>query len=92
VVHRLRGRTSNRSVDPVKKSRVLKLYREKYGDFGPTLACEYLSKDDELKVGVETMRQWLIEDELSVPRRRARDKSKGSGLFVSRLGCGLVRV
>jgi hypothetical protein len=70
VVHRLRGRSSNRGVDPLKKSRVLKLYREKYGDFGPTLACEYLAKDDDLQVGVETMRQWLIKDELWVARRR----------------------
>lgn len=70
VVHRLRGRASNRGVDPGKKTRILKLYREKYGDFGPTLACEYLAKEDQEQVGVETLRQWLIEEELWVPRRR----------------------
>jgi hypothetical protein len=70
VVHRLRGRPSNRGVDPGKKARVLELYREKYGDFGPTLACEYLAKEDQEQVGVETLRQWLIEEELWVPRRR----------------------
>ena len=70
VVHRLRGRVSNRGVDPGKKARVLELYREKYGDFGPTLACEYLAKEDELKVGVETLRQWLIGEGLWSSRRR----------------------
>ena len=52
LVHRLRGRISNRGVDPGKKARVLELYREKYGDFGPTLACEYLAKVDQEQVGV----------------------------------------
>ena len=70
LVHRLRGRASNRGVDPGKKARVLELYRTKYGDFGPTLACEYLAKDDQEQVGVETLRQWLIEEELWVARRR----------------------
>jgi len=70
VVHGLRGRPSNRGVEPGKKARVLELYREKYGDFGPTLACEYLAKEDQEQVGVETLRQWLIEEELWVPRRR----------------------
>ncbi len=70
VVHRLRGRSSNRGVDPAKKVRVLKLYREKYGDFGPTLACEYLAKDDQERLSVETLRQWLIGEGLWVSRRR----------------------
>ena len=70
VVHRLRGRVSNRGVDPGKKARVLELYRKKYGDFGPTLACEYLAQEDELTVGVETLRQWLIGEGLWSSRRR----------------------
>ena len=70
VVHRLRGRRSNRGVDPGKKARVLQLYREKYGDFGPTLACEYLAKEDQEQVGVETLRQWLIGEGLWSSRRR----------------------
>ena len=70
MVHRLRGRVSNRGVDPQKKVRVLKWYREKYFDFGPTLACEYLAKDDQEQVGIETLRQWLIGEGLWASRRR----------------------
>ena len=70
VVHRLRGRVSNRGVDPGKKARVLELYRKKYADFGPTLACEYLTQEDGLNVGVETLRQWLIGEGLWSSRRR----------------------
>ena len=60
----------NRGVDPRKKARVLELYREKYADFGPTLSCEYLAKEDELNVEVETLRQWLITEGLWSFRRR----------------------
>ena len=51
------GGSSNRGVDPGKKAHVLDLNREKYGDFGPTLACESLVKEDEQEVGVETLRK-----------------------------------
>ena len=48
----------------------LKGVRSKYSDFGPTLACEYLAKEDALNVGVETLRQWLIAEDLWSSRRR----------------------
>ena len=40
LTHRLRGRASNRGSKAERRERVLELYREKYGDFGPTLATE----------------------------------------------------
>jgi transposase len=70
VVHRLRGRASNRGTDEEKKARVLKLYQEKYWDFGPTLAVEYLAREDGEVVGVETLRGWLKGAGLWQPRRR----------------------
>ncbi len=45
VVHRLRGRASNNRLDEATREAVLRLYREKYHDFGPTLACEKLELD-----------------------------------------------
>lgn len=59
VVHRLRGRRSNRRTDEQRKAHVLKLFEEKYSDFGPTLAAEYLASEDGEAVPVETLRQWL---------------------------------
>src|SRR4051812_32563080 len=38
LVHRLRGRSSNRKTDGPTRDAVLALYRAKYGGFGPTLA------------------------------------------------------
>ncbi|HUS92043.1 MAG TPA: helix-turn-helix domain-containing protein, partial [Phycisphaerae bacterium] len=38
VIHKLRGRPSNRQKDPEFRQSVLRAYREKYRDFGPTFA------------------------------------------------------
>ena len=61
IVHRLRGRPSNRKISKGLKERVLKLYRSRYPDFGPTLACEKLFELDRIKLSSETLRKWLIE-------------------------------
>src|SRR4051812_17911913 len=45
LVHGLRGRASNRKTDDATRAAVLALYREKYADFGPTLAAEKLAGD-----------------------------------------------
>ena len=59
-----------RGADLGKKARVLELNREKYGDFGPTLACGPLVKEDEQEVRVDTLRQRLIGEVLWAPRHR----------------------
>src|SRR3989475_5030048 len=60
VVHRLRGRVSNRRLPEKVRRQPLKLVEAQYRDFGPTLACEYLAKDHQVEVSKETLRQWLI--------------------------------
>ena len=66
----LRDRVSNRQFDETRRERVLELYRAKYGDFGPTLAVEYLVKCDGEELSEETLRQWLIGAGLWSARRR----------------------
>ncbi len=57
VVHRLRGRSSNRRLEAKVKQRALEILgRELYRGFGPTLAGEYLSKDHGIDVSRETVR------------------------------------
>jgi Helix-turn-helix domain len=46
LVHRSRGRPSNRAMDGRIKSRMLRLYQTQYRDFGPTLAAEKLAEWD----------------------------------------------
>jgi transposase len=59
IIHRLRGRRGNRRIAEEVKRRALILHRKKYGDFGPTLASEKLSKVHGIEVSDETLRGWL---------------------------------
>jgi transposase len=68
--HRLRNRGSNRRIDGGRRKRILELYQSKYHDFGPTLAAEYLLRDEQEGVGVETLRHWLIDEGLWQARRQ----------------------
>lgn len=61
LVHRLRGRSSNRGYAPSVKEQVIAIYRERYSDYGPTLFSEMLSEHHQITLSVETLRQWLLE-------------------------------
>lgn len=71
VIHRLRGRPSNRRLAGDLREQVVEKYRVHFHDFGPTLACEKLAEMD-LEVSVETLRNWLLAEGLW-QRRRRRD-------------------
>jgi hypothetical protein len=61
VIHKARGRPSNRKISGKIKDRVIKLYRGQYKDFGPTLASEKLLERDRIEISDETLRRWLLE-------------------------------
>ena len=44
VIHGLRGRPSNRRLAALFEQKVLARVRQRYADFGPTLAAEHLAK------------------------------------------------
>jgi hypothetical protein len=70
LVHGLRGRPSARRTAPRLRARILARYRMRYADFGPTLAAEYLRREDRLAVDHETLRRWLVAEGLWQARRR----------------------
>jgi len=72
VIHRSRGRSSNRAFADEVKVRALDLYREKYGGFGPTLAAEKLLERDGMELSKETLRGWLMESGDWKKRRKRR--------------------
>jgi transposase len=88
LVHGLRGRASNRTVDDAARAAVLKLYRAKYAGFGPTLACEYLARDDGHVVSHDALGRWLRAEGLFEKRRkrgkhrRRRARRKCAGELV----------
>ena len=71
LVHRSRGRPSARRKPPEIRRRVLARYGQRYGDFGPTLAAEYLAGEG-LAVDHETLRRWLIAEGTRKVRRRGQ--------------------
>lgn len=74
LVHLGRGRTGNRSTDAKVRERVLARYRERYPDFGPTLAAEHLGQEG-LKINHETLRRWLLAEGLwTIKRRRQKHR------------------
>lgn len=84
LLHRGRGRPSNRRVPEEVRQRGLELYRESLDGFGPTLAAEKLGSWG-VSVGVETLRRWLIAEGLwhaegrAVRPRKARPRRKRFG-------------
>ena len=70
VVHRLRGRPSNRRIPEQVRERALGLLaREEYRDFAPTLAAEHLGRIG-IHVSRETVRSWQTEAGLWKPRKQ----------------------
>lgn len=76
LLHRSRGRPSNRALDTRVKGRVLKLCETKYADFGPTLASEKLSESEGIHLSDETLRLWLRAAGVAYPMRKKRPHRK----------------
>lgn len=70
LIHRSRGRPSNRKFDQSFKEQVIGRVRECYRDFGPTLAAEKLAERDGLILSREALRKWMIQEGLWKPKPR----------------------
>ncbi len=60
VVHGLRGQRSNRRLPEEITKKAVAVMGEHYHDFGPTLAAEYLEKEQGIKLSRDTLRRLLI--------------------------------
>ena len=69
IVHRSRGRPSNRKIPVGRRERMMAEVRRRYADFGPTLAAEKLVGQGH-RVSRETLRQWMSAAGLWKPRRQ----------------------
>jgi hypothetical protein len=69
LVSRHRGRPSNRRYPEDIRSLVLAIVRERYTDFGPTLAAEKLAEVHDLSLSRETLRQWMVAEGLWFDRK-----------------------
>jgi len=69
LIHRGRGKKSNRRYGEEIKQQVIERYRERYEGFGPTLAAEKLEKEGH-GIHRETLRRWLVGEGLWEKRRK----------------------
>jgi hypothetical protein len=70
LVSKRRGRPSNRSHPAAVRAEALSLIKAHYADFGPTLAAEKLAERHNLRLGVETLRQWMLADGIWQDRKQ----------------------
>jgi len=74
IAHKSRGKESNRRLPEKVRKKIVKLYRQKYNGFGPTLLSEKLFEED-IKISDETLRLWLIETgDIKKSRKRKRHR------------------
>lgn len=69
LISKRRGRPSNNRLPAEVRDLAMSLVRERYADFGPTLAAEKLAELHGCAVSRETLRGWMIADGLWIDRR-----------------------
>jgi transposase len=74
LASRKRGRPGNRRLDADLARRALTIIRDRYADFGPTLACEKLYECHGICLAKETVRRLMTDAGLWVPRRQRPPK------------------
>jgi hypothetical protein len=72
IRHKAIGRPSNNRISSGVRDYAFALIRERYADFGPTLAAEKLAERDGLMVSRETVRQWMSDAGLWLSRKQRR--------------------
>ena len=80
IIHKLRGKKSNRGYPEELKKKVIEIYRADYRDYGPTLFSEELVKSYKISIDHETIRKWLRAKAITTsmrkkrPHRRSRER------------------
>jgi Winged helix-turn helix len=70
LVSKRLGRPSNNRLPSAVRDLTMMIVKERYADFGPTLAAEKLASAHDCRVSRETLRKWMIEDGFWLDRRR----------------------
>lgn len=88
LCHRLRGRQSNKALAPELRTKSLRLYREQYSDYGPTLFTEKLADYHDVHISRQTATRWLSQVALwsgtrkKRPHRRKRERRETIGSLI----------
>ena len=72
LISKRRGKKSNNRKPVDMRKEILSLIETKYKGFGPTFASEKLEELDGIKIHPETLRLWMIEAHIWIPKQRRR--------------------
>lgn len=73
LVHKNRGRTSNRKTPDRERQKIISLIKEHYSDFGPLLASEKLSERHQIEKNKGTIRNIMIEEGIWKPKAKKKE-------------------
>jgi len=74
LIHKGRGKPSNRTIPDKEKKRIIEIIKEKYWDFGPTFASEKLEENHKIKRDPKTIRAIMIAEDLWKPKRKKKQE------------------
>ncbi len=70
LVHKSRGKVSGRKISESEIKRIMKIVKDKYWDFGPTLALEKLTENHKVTVSRETLRKAMVSEGVWKAKKR----------------------
>lgn len=89
LVHKSRGRKSKKKILEKNVRKIMKIVRQNYWDFGPTLAHEKLTENHGMAISRETLRKMMIEEDLWKAKKRKitrvyqqRERRSGEGELI----------
>lgn len=74
MTNRRRGKPSNNQLPDGLAQYALNIVRERYTDFGPTLACEKLAELHDVHLSKETVRSLMVKAGVWIPRKQRAPK------------------
>jgi len=76
IIHRNRGRPSNKKFNKEFLINIISIIKENYHDFKPTFVTEKLFENHNIKIGRETIRKLMTKNGLWKPRSRKKPKKR----------------
>jgi hypothetical protein len=76
LISKKRGKQSNRAYQSNFKQKILHIISHNYEDYGPTLAGEKLLEKHQIRISIETLRNWMTEVNIWIPKQRKRSKHR----------------
>ncbi len=73
LLHKSRGKASNRKIPEEEEEKIKKLLKEKYPDFTPAFATEKLRKVHQITHDEKTIQRMMIEEGLQKPKKKKQE-------------------